>query len=1210
MLRRVMVLGLVAVLIAGLAAFAALRTSTDEAEAQVTAYQMNQLCLEITTSLYKGSFTPNCPPNHQLLVLPDAYPISLCASAYDGFLRAPQPGGACPPATKLRIDLPAEMQVNVCYYYFTGRLGLPNPYPNGACSGASFLVTFPSGFAGNADTYQTLGNVDIDVPAPDGVLANDAGLGLEVTAFDALSIEGGEVAVNPDGSFTYTPPMPDPDAFTGADTFTYTVEDDNTNSEVVTVTIQVLNPVVWFVDADAGDLGDGRRLTPFNTVDAVNDDGADPDDPDDFIFFYEAATPYASLLGSFQLEEGQYLVGQEVELEEILQDAIEGSALMGLDATSLPPFMALPPANPSADFPLLTNDDSIPLAMDDDSTAAGLTITGEEAPGVQVFSADNATLDRVEIYGGVDEDGEPGVVVDGSSLAVIDAVVQGGDGNAGVLGQPGGSSLQGVELVGDGGDGIAMFAGSLTVTGSDVYGGDGGTAILSSERGSTLQGLLQFGGDGGNGISVEAFGQVTVTGASDIRGGHGSFGELDGGAGGDGIEAGALFLPEFNEASGMGRSLEGPPPPMDPPSITVSGASLITGGNGAEGGEGGGDGGHGIETSFFLVSISESSTVTGGNGAEGGTFGGFGGVAIFMALFVSVDDITGSTLQGMPTELTLINVDDGSTLAGGNGGSGEDFAGIGGDGILAIFESDFLNGNGSSSLQGLDSATVNIDVTASDVTGGVGGASGDFGDGGFGIVVLSDFFECCIRGPELQGNGSPSSIEIDVNVTSSTVSGGPGSSGDEAGFGGFGISHGFFPFFFDDIAERSIEPRGSELLGGGPFIAAGDLTVVDSTVSGGAGGAGEFGGIGGVGIFSAGDDIISGIEGTTLQGPPPVEGDTTVSNSSVSGGAGGSGADGGAGGDAIVALGMNLLVDQSTTASGGAGADATEEDGGGGGFGIYAEAGTIVVDNATITAGDGGDNVDVDGDDGFGGEGIYGFFVDLTVRNSSQITGGDSGFSETDEEDFGIPGGDGIFAEESVVTVESSTVIAGNGGFGGGIEGGPGGHGVHVAPCFFCNTLVVTNATITGGNGGASAGNDGGFGGEGVLVEDDNATLTGSMITGGNGGSGPTDGDGAPAVVVFFDDSGDYGIVLQTNTLTAGTGDAGLAQGLLAIQDGTGSVCIDATGNMSNGIFELENSSGTLGITQASLAAMGAANNGVTVTSADPITFNCTVVQN
>ena len=70
-----------------------------------------------------------------------------------------------------------------------------------------------------------------------GVLANDTdpdGDALTVSAFDATSAQGGSVAMNANGSFSYTPPS----GFTGTDTFNYSASDGNAQ-DGATVSVSV-----------------------------------------------------------------------------------------------------------------------------------------------------------------------------------------------------------------------------------------------------------------------------------------------------------------------------------------------------------------------------------------------------------------------------------------------------------------------------------------------------------------------------------------------------------------------------------------------------------------------------------------------------------------------------------------------------------------------------------------------------------------------------------------------------------------------------------------------------------------------------------------------------------------------------------------------------------------------------------------------------------
>ncbi len=87
------------------------------------------------------------------------------------------------------------------------------------------------------DAYTATMNTLLTVVAAGGVLQNDFDDDiLSVTAFSAMSAQGGAVLVNANGSFTYNPPV----NFTGNDTFTYTITDSDlqTNSGTVRIRVQ------------------------------------------------------------------------------------------------------------------------------------------------------------------------------------------------------------------------------------------------------------------------------------------------------------------------------------------------------------------------------------------------------------------------------------------------------------------------------------------------------------------------------------------------------------------------------------------------------------------------------------------------------------------------------------------------------------------------------------------------------------------------------------------------------------------------------------------------------------------------------------------------------------------------------------------------------------------------------------------------------------
>ncbi len=89
---------------------------------------------------------------------------------------------------------------------------------------------------GVMDAYETDEDTELVIAAP-GVLGNDSDVdSASLTATFAPGPELGSVALNPDGSFTYTPPQ----GFSGADRFQYRVSDGIDDSDLVDVDITVI----------------------------------------------------------------------------------------------------------------------------------------------------------------------------------------------------------------------------------------------------------------------------------------------------------------------------------------------------------------------------------------------------------------------------------------------------------------------------------------------------------------------------------------------------------------------------------------------------------------------------------------------------------------------------------------------------------------------------------------------------------------------------------------------------------------------------------------------------------------------------------------------------------------------------------------------------------------------------------------------------------
>jgi hypothetical protein len=141
------------------------------------------------------------------------------------------------------------------------------------------------------------GASDVDGPGPLVIVA---------TTGQATS-NGGTVDMNADGSFTYHPPV----GFTGNDTFTYTVSDQNTptaGTVTNTVTIKVQSKV-WYVKNTAS--GSGTSTSPFATLaQAETSSGTG-----DTIFVFDGNNTTTGLTNGIDLKANQHLIGEADDLK-------------------------------------------------------------------------------------------------------------------------------------------------------------------------------------------------------------------------------------------------------------------------------------------------------------------------------------------------------------------------------------------------------------------------------------------------------------------------------------------------------------------------------------------------------------------------------------------------------------------------------------------------------------------------------------------------------------------------------------------------------------------------------------------------------------------------------------------------------------------------------------------------------------------------------
>jgi hypothetical protein len=164
------------------------------------------------------------------------------------------------------------------------------------------------------DSYNTIGNVNITVPAGSGLLANDispAGTALSVNSTtNFTTANGGTVAITAaTGAFTYQPAA----GYIGNDTFNYDIQNGSGMTSTATVTISVgngSNQAIWFINGAAAAGGNGTLTSPFQTLaefQTINDDGANHAKQGHAIFVYSHGSTYS---GNVTLLNTQRIFGQ------------------------------------------------------------------------------------------------------------------------------------------------------------------------------------------------------------------------------------------------------------------------------------------------------------------------------------------------------------------------------------------------------------------------------------------------------------------------------------------------------------------------------------------------------------------------------------------------------------------------------------------------------------------------------------------------------------------------------------------------------------------------------------------------------------------------------------------------------------------------------------------------------------------------------------
>jgi methionine-rich copper-binding protein CopC len=325
--------------------------------------------------------------------------------------------------------------------------------PDNMLANHAFTFSIPPNAVG--DARGATGNVPIDTATTGfSVLSNDIGPGIAVTAFDATSVRGGIVSVNPaTGLFTYTPPV----GYEGADSFNYTIS-NAAGSDTATVTVTVSN-MVWFIDNTfpscttiAG--GCGRRATPFSTLaafEAVNGgvatNGGDLIDPEagDHIFIASGGGAYT---GPLTLEANQRVIGQGAT-----------SPLATLAGITLAPdSVSLPGTGGAA--PIISGGG---IALAANNHLHGLSISSGAAPGIS--GTGFGTLTVSENVAVTTTTGTAINLATGALTATFRSISANGGAN-GIL--------------------VTNTTGSFTVTGIGATDGSGGTIQNTTTRGASF----------------------------------------------------------------------------------------------------------------------------------------------------------------------------------------------------------------------------------------------------------------------------------------------------------------------------------------------------------------------------------------------------------------------------------------------------------------------------------------------------------------------------------------------------------------------------------------------------------------------------------------------------------------------------------------------------------------------------------------------------
>jgi uncharacterized repeat protein (TIGR01451 family) len=246
------------------------------------------------------------------------------------------------------------------------------------------------------DSYAALGNLGITVPAGSGLLTNDGdpdGQSVAVVSASGSTVAGGDFSVSADGGFSYRPPP----GYEGADSFNYTIVDDDGNLDPAIVSISV-SETIWFIDNSAASVGDGRLSSPYNSLAAYN--AAAADDPGDAIFIYETGSGQYN--GGIVLKNGQLLIGQGA------------TASIGTIAGITSPLHSNPLPSTGGSRPTIANSGGNGISLAQDNLLQGFNLANVSGTAIAGTSVGSLLASEMTI-----SSANAGIDVDGGTLVVM-----------------------------------------------------------------------------------------------------------------------------------------------------------------------------------------------------------------------------------------------------------------------------------------------------------------------------------------------------------------------------------------------------------------------------------------------------------------------------------------------------------------------------------------------------------------------------------------------------------------------------------------------------------------------------------------------------------------------------------------------------------------------------------------------------------------------